>query len=498
MVDITDKEKRKIGEGLVTSGSAVIPIQMDSDIANGEYIITAEYSGDDYYSASSTQGIIRVGYSTRVHVPTMYVWDNFRQSAKLKAHIYMGSHQVNGGNGQFFVDGGVIDNTNPTNVISGHAYKIWNLEAPGTDPGLQHTYGFHYNGNLSSTINPGQSNTGNIYFLSYSENPTLATAKTDYYPVIECDPIVAKPGETVTVTARVIQENKGYSVNPQDTAYGEGTLYYGYADMDESEFIQSGDIQQNNGYSTFQLTIPSDMKEGSYDFKFKFVSNDINVWASGYGATSLFVVENDVDIDEPSISIKSISFDRGEQNAYIQCTIHPPIKNGLINTTSSNGMAGKAFLYLDDDIVPLTNAGTLASESETGDVDEVDQSQAVDVAPNGYCEFRFKVKLKATHHSETWWMPGEHYIRIEYFSQDGVHKSFEPDAKLIIRRRTRLSIDNSSENDGIIYIPNNGDSTSIRVSLEDQEEDKTIVSEGTVLVSYERSVSTSNSSENNG
>ena len=292
MSKLADNEiEIQIGEGNVKKGYAEIPIQIDSNIGNGEYTIKAVYSGDEYYAPSVATGKLRVGFKSYTHCPHMFVWNQYKTNMKLVANIFVGTHQASLGKGIFRMRGEYIDTATPLYVSSGQASKIYNgadLEYGNTS----YRYGFRYLGSYdtrikSRNINPSESADARITIMGNQGNRD-DTREARVHPVIEIDPIVGKPGETVTATARIYNSNYGTVYDNSDIPLGKGTLMFWYEGMSESSAFRQATEINSSGYCQVAFTIP-DYEEGGYNFYGKFLSRDKTDWATTYGATSMFV-----------------------------------------------------------------------------------------------------------------------------------------------------------------------------------------------------------------
>ena len=458
----------KIGEGDVKKGYAEIPVQIDSNIGNGEYTIRAVYSGDDYYAPSMATGLLRVGFKSYVHCPHMFVWDHYKTNMKLVANVFVGKHQASIGRGLFRVRGTYIDTATPLYITSGQASKMYNgseFEAGNTS----YRYGFRYNGSYDSkiksrNINPAESKDARITIMKAQGNKN-DEREARIYPVIEIDPVVGKPGETVHTTARVYNSNFGTVLDKSDIPYGKGRFIFWYEGMSEQQAIMASTPIDENGECTVSFPVP-DYEEGGYNLYVKFVSYDKTDWATTYGATSLFVTRYDPVFDEPTLTIADISFNKGEQNAYITCKFNPPY---TATEATIDDLTGFATLRIEDQIINLTNSNAINGR--------------VPVTQEGLCEFQFSIPLP-TQTGAIWVQPGQHSISVEYTNSAlGETYNYNTDARLIIKKDTSTTILNIEDNDSIIYLPNNGDNTSIRVKIDDIDTQSEI-SEGNVLIKY--------------
>ena len=458
----------KIGEGDVKKGYAEIPIQIDSNIGNGEYTIRAVYSGDDYYAPSMASGVLRVGFRSYVHCPHMFVWDHYKTNMKLVANIFVGKHQASIGRGLFRVRGQYIDTATPLYIASGQATKMYNggdLEAGNTS----YRYGFKYNGSYDAkikarNINPAESNDARITIMKAQGNKNDERIAR-VHPVIEIDPVVGKPGETVYTTARVYNSNFGTVLDKSDIPYGKGQFMFWYEGLSEQNAFPQSTAIDENGECRVSFPLP-DYEEGGYNFYAKFLSYDKTDWATTYGATSMFITKYDAVFDEPTLTIADISFNKGEQNAYITCKFNAPYTE---TQSTIDDLTGFATLRIDDQIIPLTNSNAMNGR--------------IPVTEEGLCEFQFSIPIP-TATNELWAQPGEHPISVEYTNSSlGETYSYNTDARLIIRKDTDTTILNIEDNDSIIYLPNNGENTSIRVKIVDVDTQSEI-NEGNVLIKY--------------
>ena len=458
----------QIGEANVKKGLAEIPIQIDSNIGNGEYTIRAIYSGDDYYMPSIAEGVLRVGYQSYVHCPHLFVWDQYKSNMKLQAHVYVGKHQASIGKGTFRVAGKYIDVATPVVINSGIASKIYN----GTSFQFGNTsyrYGFKYLGSYDSNvklrnINPSESEDARITIMKGNGNrEDMREARV--YPVIEIYPVVGKPGETVTTQMKVYNSNYGTVFDKQDIPYGKGVFKFWYEGMSESNAFNASSTINESGELNVTFTIP-DYEDGGYNLYGKFITYDKTDWATTYGATTMFVTRYEPTFEEPTLTIADISFKKGEQNAYITCKFHPPTNAEESGLTD---LSGFATLKIDDTIITLSNSNVVNGR--------------VPVTPLGDTEFQFSIPHSSTS-TATWVQPGVHSIDVEYtLSSLGETYTYYTDARLIIKKDTSTLILNTEDNDSIIYLPNNGNNTAIRVKVDDLDTRKEI-NEGNVLVKY--------------
>lgn len=458
----------QIGEGDVKKGYAEIPIQIDSNIGNGEYTIKALYSGDEYYAPSVATGVLRVGYKSYVHCPHMFVWDHYKTNMKLTANIFVGKHQASLGRGLFRVKGEYIDKATPIYISSGQAHKMYDgssFEVGNTS----YRYGFRYNGSYDSkiksrNINPAESKDARITLMKTQGNKG-DEREANTYPVIEIDPIVGKPGETVHTRARIYNSNYGTVFDTSDIPTGKGHFIFWYEGMSEQAPLISSNTITSDGYCDITFVIP-DYEDGGYNFYGKFISQNKTDWATTYGATSMFITRYDPTFNEPTLTIADISFNKGEQNAYITCKFNSPYFD---NQPEFPDLSGFATLKIDDQIITLTNSNAINGR--------------VPVTEKGLCEFQFSIPMSSVS-TAVWVQPGQHEINVEYtLSTTGETYTYNTDARLIIRRDTSTTILNIEDNDSIIYLPNNGDNTSIRVKIDDLDT-RTEINEGNVLIKY--------------
>lgn len=470
-----DVQKVPIGQGNVVKGEASVPVSVSTSIPIGEYTITAEYIQNEEYAGSRTNGKLIVGYGTTVHCPRIYVWDKYKTNGELIAHIYQGRNPVSIGDGTFRIDGEIIDSQTPTSVQLGVAKKIWNmsdLDSSGT--GI-HKYQYRYNGNKATFMNPSISNNGDIYILD-SKSDFLCDPNVKKYTVLEMPPLVGKPGETIDFRIRVLFQEYGFFVNSDDVPNSmTGEVKFGLRSEPESEWTTV--TLTNNGIANCTYTIPDTLDEGCYDlfsaFKPYWDKSDENrKYSKSYGATTLFVTNSELGEIRPVLSglTRNISFNSSEKSASFSIQIIAPTDkyNNIIPTR----LEGYAQLKIDNTLIDLIGSS------------DDHKLNATPVSSSGKCTFIFNVDGK----NINWSKPGnDHKIEIIYYPNEGNPYSFIPTINFIVRKQTSLEIENTFNDEKLVYLSATDDTTDIkvRVNNEDAEtEADNFINQGVVLVNY--------------
>ena len=397
MNKMTD-EIRQLGREKVRKGKSKIPLKIPDEVPRGEYPLRIEYEENEKYTKSDAYGTLRHYHKVWIHLPTIYVYKQYEDTATIKANLYADNSPVNHGRGKFKVQNVTV--SDEIQVTNGHAEYNYNITQYRNGPRTKLDTIFAYGGSSTYLFSPGYGE-GVIAFLNCHKGGIPLKMHT--YPLIYYH------GGNVMLVCRVYKLQHSNAINDIDIP-DEGSIRW----IINGKIVGTSQILES-GFSLLEYNVTQE--EGIYEVTCEYIPvKDSEKYCSPKAAESLYVQREDIGLSHATATIPPQKLDT-------TCTFTAHFTNiENIDTVQ---------LFIDDQLCHLTSVSNTEYKQKITNEDTT---------------FSFIIPPEATA-TKLWAYPGTHIIRWGYVHKElGVYLE-EYMTSFIITHPTHIHFDDIGRDD---------------------------------------------------